>query len=130
MRYLVLFILYFNCLQAHSQETPGYPGSNVQSLISLPDMFSILPLYGQLFMASHNDLNNDHEVQSLYLSGDTLNINPSGGIQSLYPSGDTLNINPSSQYAYLEDLKLYGNGVTDFNSESESEVILIYGSRF
>ena len=83
-------------------------------------------------MASHDDLNNDHETQSLYLSGDTLNLNPNSSIQSLYPSGDTLNLNPSIQYAYLEDMKLYGNGVTDFKSESESEseVFLIYGSRF
>ena len=49
MRYIVLFIVSFICVQAHTQEAPYNPDSNADSLISLPDFLNLIPLYGQEF---------------------------------------------------------------------------------
>lgn len=75
----VLFLL---SVASKAQETVGAPynpDSNADSLINALDVLSIIPLYGQEFLPSQDDLDSTNEIQSLYISNDTLYLVPGGG---------------------------------------------------
>jgi len=98
MKKLFLFgAAFLLCSAIQAQEeigAPYNPDVNADSLINLPDMLGVLPLFGQPFLPSEDDLDSTNEIQSLYLSGDTLYLIPNGGyilIQNLISS-------PSSEY--------------------------------
>jgi hypothetical protein len=78
---LVSTILFLcNAIQAQEEiGAPYNPDVNADSLINLPDMLGVLPLFGQPFLPSEDDLDSTNEIQSLYLSGDTLYLIPDGG---------------------------------------------------
>jgi hypothetical protein len=79
---LLLLIILCSWTFGRAQETigaPYNPDSNADSLINLPDMLSILPLFGQPFLPSEDDLDSENEIQSLYLTDDTLYLIPNGG---------------------------------------------------
>jgi hypothetical protein len=62
-------------IASNAQETVGAPynpDSNADSLINVPDILSIIPLFGQEFLPSEDDLDSTNEIQSLYISNDTL----------------------------------------------------------
>ena len=58
---------------------PYNPDSNSDSLINVTDLLQIFPLFGQPFLPSDDDLDNENEIQSLYISNDTLYLIPNGG---------------------------------------------------
>jgi len=83
--YLLLSaLLAFGMSQA--QETVGAPynpDSNNDSLINAIDLLDLIPLYAQPFLPSSDDLDSTNEIQSLFLSGDTLFLVPDGGFIQL-----------------------------------------------
>ena len=62
---------------------PYNPDSNNDSLINAIDLLDLIPLYAQPFLPSPDDLDSTNEIQSLFLSGDTLFLIPDGGFIQL-----------------------------------------------
>ena len=88
MKQLLLLTALLLALPAvlHAQETVGAPynpDSNNDSLINAIDLLDLIPLYAQPFLPSPDDLDSTNEIQSLFLSGDTLFLVPDGGFISL-----------------------------------------------
>jgi hypothetical protein len=72
-------LIHSDYLIAQNIGAPYNPDANADSLIGVPDMINLLPLFGQPFLPSDDDLDSTNEIQILQISGDTLFLIPGGG---------------------------------------------------
>lgn len=112
------------------QETigaPYNPDANNDSLITVPDIMSILPLFGQEFLPSEDDLDSENEIQSLYLSGDTLYLIPAGGFILLSDlAGPQGEVGPEGPAGAPGEPGADGVGVLTTLSNSDGSFTLVF----
>lgn len=108
-RLLLVAVLMVFAVATRAQETVGAPynpDSNNDSLINAIDLLDLIPLYAQPFLPSPDDLDSTNEIQSLFLSGDTLFLIPDGGFIQL----TSLAVNLDSS---LAELLVESSGIED-----------------
>jgi hypothetical protein len=90
----------------HAQEeigAPYNPDINYDSLINITDLIGFLPLFGDEFLPADDDLDSTNEIQSLYLSNDTLYLIPNGGFVILSSVSGSGSESEDIEYFFVDE---------------------------